>query len=165
MRIGIVVRCVLVFSLGYSACNARELNLTYPALSFSDLLLKAVAPSGLPTVRLRLGKGFLSAEVAHTPRQNASGLSTRGTLEHDGAMLFTFSPPRRVVFSMRNTRIPLSCAYIGEDGTVLETYDMLPGSPSPLASKSDRVQFVLEVNRGWFEQHGVAAGTRVMVAD
>jgi uncharacterized membrane protein (UPF0127 family) len=59
---------------------------------------------------------------------------------------------------MRNTLVPLSCAYIDPQGTVLELYDMKPRDETSIPSQSDQVQYVLEMNQGWFERHGVRPG-------
>ena len=74
-------------------------------------------------------------------------------------MLFVFSRPRRASFYMRNTLLPLSCAYIGSDGTILEIHDMKPLDETPIVASTDQVQYVLEVNQGWFKRHGVSVGT------
>lgn len=120
--------------------------------------------AGLSTVRLRIGSAELTAEIARTPLQKASGLAFRTTLAPDAAMIFTNDMPQRVVYYTRDTMIPLSCAYIDANGIILEIHDMQPRDSRPIISKSDRVQFVLEVNRGWFERHGVSAGAQVQLA-
>lgn len=120
---------------------------------------------GLPMVELSAGSGRLAAEVARTPLQAATGLMYRARLAPDGAMLFVNSAPQRVAFHMKDTRMPLSCAFIDSNGAVLEIYAMLPGNEKPVVSASDDVRFVLEVNRGWLERHGVAVGSRINVAE
>lgn len=116
-------------------------------------------------VELSAGSGRLAAEVARTPLQAATGLMYRARLAPDGAMLFVNSAPQRVAFHMKDTRMPLSCAFIDSSGAVLEIYAMLPGNEKPVVSASDDVRFVLEVNRGWLERHGVAVGSRINVAE
>ena len=59
---------------------------------------------------------------------------------------------------MRNTLIPLSCAYIGSDGTILEIHDMKPKDETPIEAGTDKIQYVLEVNRGWFDRNKVSTG-------
>ena len=121
--------------------------------------------TGLPVVRLRAGSGLVIAEVARTPLQKAAGLASRPRLAQDDGMLFVNQYPQRAVYNTRDTLMPLSCAYIAADGTVLELHDMNARDMSPVVSVSDRVQYVLEVNRGWFRQHGVRAGDRIAVED
>jgi len=73
-------------------------------------------------------------------------------------MLFVFSQPHRAQFWMRNTLLPLSCAYIDSEGTILELHDMKPRDETPIPAASDQVQYVLEMNKGWFERHNVTPG-------
>ena len=63
---------------------------------------------------------------------------------------------------MKNTKVPLSCAYIDREGKILEIYDMEPLSLEPIPSESDQIQFVLEMNQGWFEKNNIKAGTRIV---
>jgi uncharacterized membrane protein (UPF0127 family) len=119
--------------------------------------------SGLPLVGLRLGKGRLTAEIASTPVQAATGLAFRSTLAPDSAMLFTYQAPHKVVFSMEGTSIPLSIAYIDSTGIILEIHDLPVGDKAPVISGSDAVRFVLETNRGWFDKNRIVPGTRVYI--
>lgn len=149
------------------AVSAACIPLSLAQLSSSDRLTRAVAPSGLPTVYLHAGAitGVLTAEVAHTPQQNARGLGFRTGLNRNSAMLFAYPRPQRVVYSMKNTHIPLSCAFIDATGTILEIHDMQPNNPTPVASRSDHVQFVLEVNQGWFKDNAVTVGTGIHIVE
>ncbi len=116
---------------------------------------------GLETVSLQIGKARVSAELANTPEVSARGLMFRESLAPDAGMLFLFDPPRTASFYMKNTRIPLSIAFILDDGTIDEIRDMQPLDETSVASKSDRIRYALEVNQGWFARHGIAPGTRV----
>ena len=62
---------------------------------------------------------------------------------------------------MGNTLIPLSCAYMDGDGTILEVHDMKPKDEVPILSATSNIQFVLEVNQGWFKQNQIGPGTLV----
>lgn len=115
----------------------------------------------LPVIRLWLGANELKAEVARLPTEIAAGMMHRTKMAEDEAMLFVFSRPRRASFYMRNTILPLSCAYIGSDGTILEIHDMKPLDETPIVASTDQVQYVLEVNQGWFKSHRVSIGTVV----
>ena len=115
----------------------------------------------LRVIRLWLGANELKAEVARSASEIATGMMHRTKMAEDEAMLFVFFRPRRASFYMRNTILPLSCAYIGSNGAILEIHDMKPLDETPIVAATDQVQYVLEVNQGWFKMHGVSVGTVV----
>jgi uncharacterized membrane protein (UPF0127 family) len=75
-------------------------------------------------------------------------------------MLFVFDEPSQQCFWMRNTLIPLSIAFLAEDGTVVNLADMKPQSDDSHCSARP-VRFALEMNQGWFAKRGVKPGTRI----
>jgi uncharacterized membrane protein (UPF0127 family) len=115
----------------------------------------------LPTIKLWIGSQVVTAELAITLPQIMTGMMFRKEMaEHDG-MLFVFSRPHRASFYMRNTLLPLTCAYIDSEGVILETHDMKPLDESSIEAGSENVQYVLEMNKGWFERNKVATGAVV----
>jgi uncharacterized membrane protein (UPF0127 family) len=82
-------------------------------------------------------------------------------MPENDAMLFAFSGPEPRAFYMRNTYVPLSIAYIDPDGIIQEIYDLQPLNETPVASKSENIQFVLEVPQGWFKRHNISTGMLV----
>ena len=137
-------------------CAASDREVTAPA-AWSE----TGAQPKLPVVKLRVGAREMVAEIASTSLQIASGMMYRRNMAPDEAMLFIYPSPRRVSFYMRNTLIPLSCAYIDRKGVIREIYAMKPGDETPIASRSDRIQFVLEVNQGWFEKNNIGPGASI----
>jgi uncharacterized protein len=103
----------------------------------------------------------LFAEVADTPQTSANGLMFRDSLPDDHGMLFVFEQPQTASFWMKNTRIPLSIAYIDSGGKILEIRSLKPLEETPVASTSGEVAFALEVNEGWFRRNGIAAGSKI----
>lgn len=115
----------------------------------------------LPVIKLLLGTNEIAAELARTSVQWQTGMMFRQTIgEHEG-MLFVFPGTQRASFYMKNTRVPLSCAYIDPEGTILEIHDLKPFDEQPVPASSDRVQYVLETAQGWFPRHQVSVGTLV----
>jgi uncharacterized membrane protein (UPF0127 family) len=112
----------------------------------------------LPVLKLWVGTNQISAEIASTLDQIRSGMMFRTNMAEMEGMLFVFPQPQQVAFYMRNTLLPLSCAYIDSEGTILEVYDMEPLNEDPIVSKSIRIQYVLEMNQGWFQRHHVGPG-------
>lgn len=116
---------------------------------------------GLERVELTINHHRVLAEVADNPEVSARGLMFREELAEDAGMLFVFPAPRKASFYMKNTRIPLSIAYILADGTIAEIHDMEPLNESPVPSRSDQILYALEMNQGWFEQHAIEPGAKI----
>ena len=85
----------------------------------------------------------------------------RPDLGRDEGMIFVFPEPQRQNFWMRNTPEPLDIAYLGSDGTIAEIYHMLALDERGVASRSDRIQYVVEMPLGWYEANGVRPGARI----
>ena len=118
-------------------------------------------PFGLKTVELKILNASLAAEVADTPQASENGLMFRDSLPEDRGMLFVFDHPKSASFWMRNTKIPLSIAYIDSTGKILEIESMKPLDETIVPSTSDQVAYALEVNQGWFSRHGIAPGAKI----
>jgi hypothetical protein len=99
----------------------------------------------------------IRAEVARTPAQRARGLMFRKSLPEDGGMLFVYDRPVRDPFWMKNTRIPLSIAFLDRSGRVIEIQDMAPFDLTLHLPLAEYVH-ALEMNQGWFGRNGVRAG-------
>lgn len=112
----------------------------------------------LHTIQLWIGSHQLEAEVAHEPAEIYTGLMFRTNLRFNEGMIFVLPVTQRAEFYMRNTLIPLSCAYLDDEGVILEVHDMKPRDETRIASKSANVRFVIEANRGWFQEHNVGPG-------
>jgi uncharacterized membrane protein (UPF0127 family) len=110
---------------------------------------------------LWLGSQELVAEIARAPQELATGMMFRTNMAPKEAMLFLLPVAGQASFYMKNTVIPLSCAYVNGDGTILEVHDMKPKDETPILSATSNIQFVLEVNQGWFKQNQIGLGTLV----
>ena len=118
-------------------------------------------PFGLKIVELKILNASLHAEVADTPQVSENGLMFRDSLPDDRGMLFVFEQPKTASFWMRNTKIPLSIAYLDSTGKILEIESMKPLDETVVPSVSDQVAYALEVNQGWFGRHGIAPGAKI----
>jgi len=117
-------------------------------------------PQDLPITTLQVGMHSIRAQVATTPQQRQIGLMFRQSMPNHEGMLFVFEQPGVQCFWMRNTLIPLTAAFIGDDGTVVNLADMKPQSDESHCSDKP-VRYVLEMNQGWFAKRGVKPGTRI----
>ncbi len=121
------------------------------------------SPQRLPTVELRAGMHRVVAQVAQTPDQRATGLMhVRQMPIHEG-MLFVFEEPGTQCFWMRNTLLPLSIAFLADDGTIVNLADMQPLDDTSHCSTKP-VRFALEMNQSWFAKRGMKTGSQLLGA-
>lgn len=136
------------------------------ALLFSALVvansavLAQDAPQQLRSIPLTAGMHVIQAEVAVSPEQRAIGLMYRKTMPTNNGMLFVFDAPQPQCFWMKNTLLPLSIAFIAEDGSVVNIADMQPMTETSHCSDKP-VRFALEMNQGWFAKRGIKAGVKL----
>jgi len=129
-------------------------------LSLAAIASAQEAPQKLAQVRLTAGIHNINAELASTPPQREIGLMFRSVMPANDGMLFVFEQPGQQCFWMKNTLIPLSVAFIGDDGSVVNIDDMKPQTLDSHCSAKP-VRFVLEMNEGWFAKRGIKAGSRL----
>jgi hypothetical protein len=111
-------------------------------------------------IPLTAGIHVIRAEVAMAPTERAKGLMFRPALGPNQGMVFLFDEPAVQCMWMRNTLIPLSVAFIADDGHVLNIEDMVPQSEdNHCAAKPAR--YALEMNKGWFTKHGILVGAKI----
>jgi uncharacterized protein len=120
--------------------------------------LPTAAQPKLQTMKLWLGAEEMIAELALTGQQMQTGMMFRTNLAENAGMLFVFPMPHRASFWMKNCPLPLSAAYIDPEGVILEIHDLQAHNTNSVEAASDRVQFVLETNQGWFGRHHVTPG-------
>jgi uncharacterized membrane protein (UPF0127 family) len=114
----------------------------------------------LPRVQLTVDGHPIQVYLARSDEERALGLMHRRELPEDEGMLFMGDDRAVQSFWMKDTPLPLSIAFVGEDGTILKIADL---EPHDLESESSEhaVRFVLEVNQGWFAERGIAPGARI----
>ena len=114
----------------------------------------------LPRTELRAGMYRIDAQVAQTFGQRQTGLMHREQMPAHEGMLFVFEQPARQCFWMKNTLLPLTAAFVADDGSIVNLVDMQPLSEESHCSAKP-VRYVLEMNQGWFAQKKLQAGTRL----
>ena len=124
----------------------------------------AVAQQGpqlnLPRVQLTTGMYRIDAQVAQTPQERQIGLMQRKSMPQHEGMLFVFEQAATQCFWMKDTLLPLTAAFVADDGTIVNLADMQPKSEASHCSQKP-VRYVLEMNQGWFAQKGIKAGAKV----
>jgi uncharacterized membrane protein (UPF0127 family) len=137
------------------------------AISLAVSLMMACGPATaqeaaqkLSAITLNAGMHLIQAEVASTPDQRSIGLMHRPKMGTNEGMLFVFESPAEQCFWMKNTLLPLSIAFLAEDGSVVNIEDMAPQTLNGHCSKQP-VRFALEMNLGWFSKRGIKPGARL----
>jgi uncharacterized membrane protein (UPF0127 family) len=122
--------------------------------------------SGLAVIETDAGDVRLEVEVADTQPARERGLMNRTRLDADAGMAFVFDSPISAAFWMKDTLIPLSIAFWDAEGRIVAIEDMEPcrADPCPLTQAPGPVVGALEVNQGFFADHGVRVGDRIRVA-
>ncbi len=135
------------------------------AASFALALLYSAAfaqdgPQTLAAIKLSTGMHAIRAEVARTPEEHSIGLMFRKTMPTNDGMLFIFEQPGVQCFWMKNTLLPLSVAFVADDGSIANIEAMKPQTLDSHCSIKP-VRFVLEMNNGWFAKRGIRPGMRI----
>jgi uncharacterized membrane protein (UPF0127 family) len=114
----------------------------------------------LPRTKLSAGMHLLDVQLAQTNLERQTGLMHRREMPQHEGMLFVFEQPATQCFWMRNTLIPLTAAFVADDGTIVNLADMKPQTDDSHCS-AQPVRFVLEMNQGWFAKRHIQAGYRL----
>lgn len=118
----------------------------------------------LNTIPIEINDIEIEVEVASSNYQRNRGLSYRKHLATNAGMLFVYQKPQQLIFTMRETSIPLSIAFISEDLVIIEILKMQPWAQENYPA-SQPARYALEVNQGWFERNGIKAGDRLQMAN
>jgi len=129
------------------------------ALALGATACPKTAKSGLPMIPMLIEDHKVWAELAANDAQRARGLMYRRSMKPNRGMLFVYPRKERLSFWMKNTFLPLTIAFLDDDGTIVHLEDMAPqttaGHRTPKA-----VKYALEMNRGWFAERGIEVGHR-----
>ncbi|RQO81864.1 DUF192 domain-containing protein [Acidovorax sp. FJL06] len=114
----------------------------------------------LQRIEITAGMHRIDAQVALSPQERQTGLMFRKDMPQHEGMLFVFEQPSQQCFWMKNTLLPLTAAFVADDGTIVNLADMKPQTLDSHCSAKP-VRYVLEMNQGWFAKKGLKAGTKL----
>jgi uncharacterized membrane protein (UPF0127 family) len=114
----------------------------------------------LERIKMSAGMHLIVAQVALTPEQRQIGLMLRKDMPQQEGMIFIFEQPSQQCFWMKNTLIPLTAAFVADDGRIVNLVDMKPQTLDAHCSR-EPVRYVLEMNQGWFAKKGIQAGSKL----
>ena len=120
-------------------------------------------PAPQPSVTFHVSSGDITVglEVADEPDERSRGLMYRESLGDFEGMVFVFAEESVQSFWMKNTYISLDMIFVASNKSVV---GVVPDA-EPLTTTARTVnvpsQYVVEVNAGFAQQHGIEAGTRL----
>lgn len=134
------------------------------SLMFAGQVAVAAGQQGQPTLpimQIQINGKALAVEMATSGEQRYMGLSFRPSMPDDSGMLFVYQSEQPLTFTMRNTLIPLSIAFISKEGLINEIHRMDVG-PNQYFPSDKPAQYALEVNQGWFARNNIKPGARII---
>ena len=153
----------------FTAINSTRHGNTLAALRICALLSLAhihpvqACPVENEYIEITAGGHTLTTEVATSLAGHMCGLAFRQDLPADHGMLFAYAQDQIIGFWMKDTHIHLSIAFMDAGGKILEIHDMDPSDPGRRYISTQPARYALEVNRGWFDKHGIGVGNSLEI--
>lgn len=138
--LGFVLACVLASAVSLASAQSPQMD--------------------LPRVKLAAGMYQIDVQLAESPEQQQTGLMFRQEMPAQEGMLFIFERPSRQCFWMKNTLLPLTAAFVADDGRIVNLADMKPQTTDSHCSE-EPVRYVLEMNQGWFDKKNIRKGFKL----
>ena len=143
-----LMKKLVFFLFGLAACCACAWSQGEPQMN-------------LRRIKLQAGMHLIDAQLALTPEQREIGLMFRREMPAHEGMLFVFERKTEQCFWMKNTLLPLTAAFIDDDGSIVNLVDMSPMTTQTHCSLRP-VRYVLEMNKGWFAKKKMGPGDRIL---
>jgi uncharacterized membrane protein (UPF0127 family) len=137
-----------------------NLILAFASVLFGSSQAQNAPQIDLPRIKLSAGMHLIDTQVAANSSQRATGLMFRREMPKGEGMLFIFEEATPQCFWMKNTFLPLTAAFVADDGTIVNLEDMKPQTMDSHCS-TQPVRYVLEMNQGWFAKKGIKAGSKL----
>jgi uncharacterized protein len=143
--------CVLALALSASATAPANPSCPIQTFTYKHGVLSFDEHGDVTRVQVEIADSALAQEY---------GLMCRTSLAPNSGMLFSFSDTQQDAFWMKDTLIPLSIAFMDARWHIVTLFDMPVAAdpmngPFPLYSSRAPYRYALEVNEGFFTQHGI----------
>ena len=148
-----------------------------PAPTDTPAPTPTLIPTPTPTLfpeggaRVIIGDAVYGVDLALTPEERTRGLSGRPSLNMHAGMLFVYDGDGPRSFWMPDMHFPLDMVWIRSDCTVDSVTADVPNPPVdtprdqlPRYPSGGPVRFILEINAGQAEAHGIVPGAPVQFA-
>jgi len=142
--------------------NIKSILLTLAGTASFLISISTIAQvnTGLPTIELKTGMYRIQAELADTPQAREVGLMNRTSMPTNSGMLFVFEQKAGNCFWMKNTKIPLSIAFIADDGKIVNIEEMQADTTNNHCPTAP-IRYALEMNKQWFAERVITSGMTV----
>lgn len=130
------------------------------ALLLISWLTAGHAQQKLPVTTLNIGLYLIKAEVAGHDAARQQGLMFRQAMGPNEGMIFVFKEPQKLCMWMKNTYLPLSVAFLDQEGHILNIEDMQPQTTDRHCAVKP-ARYALEMNQGWFRKKNIEPGAQV----
>lgn len=150
--------CMLQFTAPALAQASRSQPQATAADATPSTARPPTAQPPLPTTKLTIGLHLVTAEVAKDHHSRQMGLMFRNQLAPNHGMVFVFDNRHMQCMWMRNTLIPLSVAFIDDEGLIVNIENMQPRDEKTRHCSRQPVRYALEMTRGWFAERKIGPG-------
>lgn len=110
---------------------------------------------------IRLGEKTVKIRLALTDLERLQGFTGRRSPRGDSGMIFVYADSAQRAFWMRGVPEDLSIGFFDAAGTLVETHEMRANDSLTTRSRSDAIQFALEMAPSWFDRNGIAPGAQL----
>lgn len=150
--------CIFLLLLVFQSCKDTEKpKVETPRITFQKegelRILRSATDSVLSALEI---------EIAENEYETQTGLMYRDSLGKDHGMLFIFPTEEMHAFYMKNTNIPLDILFIRADQTIATIAENTSPMDEASIPSGVPVKYVLEVNAGYVQQHGISAGDSIV---
>jgi uncharacterized protein len=124
-----------------------------------------LSESALPEHNIDIGGITLIVELADTRESREQGLSGRSELGEDRGLLMAFDQDGSPQIWMKDMLFPLDIIWIGSNGTVVTLKEAVEpcGDACIVFYPTRPAKYVLEVNAGFCESHGLEEGDHAVL--
>ena len=121
--------------------------------------------AALPTAAIQCGNVPLVVEIAADEKSREKGFMHRETIPEGTGMLFVYPKKTTCKLWMFNTDVPLSAAFLDDDGKILEIIHMDKVHSQKIYRSRDKVRYAIEVPLGWLEKNSVQIGQHCTIPE
>lgn len=117
------------------------------------------------TFRITIGGHEAVVLVADNDDSRGRGLMFVKELGKADGMLFVYDEPQIANFWMKNTPIPLTLAYVDEEGVIFQVEYLEPYDTMTSHFSKGEIRWAIELERGWLLERGLGVGSKVDIGE